>query len=267
MSDPDDKREPRDQPRSDLAGVGDSDQAVAISDAVMIGDLPIVSLLGGSRIETRDGSVLVVPDSPAHGEDSPANKDQEPARFSLRPYSSMVAGKKVKGTGNEADAKIDNTSAGEQPTSLSSQQALSRIADAVQLNLGQLQLNIEKARHESGQFFRATFLFATCGFAIILLAICLMMANFVKAGIVSAAASLVPQVGAALIFKKDSELRRTIEAYHNHILESQRVLTMIDLAETVDNMGTKDSIKEQIVFAVLKVKTNQRGTRPAHPAG
>jgi hypothetical protein len=81
-----------------------------------------------------------------------------------------------------------------------------------------------------------------------------MLAGWVSAGIVTTAASVIPQAGAFLFFNKDKELRRTIELYHGYILDSQRVLTMIDLAETIGQESAKDSIKEQIILAVLKVK-------------
>jgi hypothetical protein len=137
---------------------------------------------------------------------------------------------------------------------ISSEQALGRIADAVRLNLGQLQLNMEQARRESSQFFRTTMIFSGVAFAIILGGVAMMLGGLVTVGIVTTAASVVPQAGALLLFNKDKELRRTIETYHGHILESQRVLTMIDLAETMGQATAKDAIKEQIILTVLKVK-------------
>jgi hypothetical protein len=133
-------------------------------------------------------------------------------------------------------------------------EALGRIADAVRLNLGQLQLNIEQARRESSQFFRTTLIFSGAAFFIVLFGVGLMLANLVTVGIVTTAASIIPQAGALLLFNKDRDLRRTIEAYHGHILESQRVLRMIDLAETIGEEAAKDSMKQQIILNVLKVR-------------
>jgi len=77
---------------------------------------------------------------------------------------------------------------------------------------------------------------------------------------VTTAASVIPQATALLLFNKDKELRKTIETYHGQLLESQKVLTMIDLAETMGN-GSKDSIKERIILAVLKVNATRPSTR------
>ena len=80
-----------------------------------------------------------------------------------------------------------------------------------------------------------------------------MLVGLATVGVVTTAASIIPEAGALLLFNKDKELRRTIETYHGHILESQRVLTMIDLAETIGQASAKDSIKKQIILTVLRV--------------
>jgi hypothetical protein len=136
---------------------------------------------------------------------------------------------------------------------LSSERALERIADTVRLNLSQLQLNMEQARKELSQFFRTTMIFSSVAFAIILGGVGLMLVGLATVGVVTTAASIIPEAGALLLFNKDKELRRTIETYHGHILESQRVLTMIDLAETIGQASAKDSIKKQIILTVLRV--------------
>ena len=81
-----------------------------------------------------------------------------------------------------------------------------------------------------------------------------MLATLVTVGIVTTAASIIPQVGALLLFNKDKdkELRKTVETYHGYIINSQRILTMIDLAETMEETAAKDSVKEQIIFSVIK---------------
>lgn len=134
---------------------------------------------------------------------------------------------------------------------LPSEWAFGRIADAVKLNLSQLQLNMEQARRESRQFFRATIIFSGIASVIMLVGVTLMWAKLLAVGGVTTAASIIPQLGAVLLFNKDRELRKTIETYHNHMMESQRVLTMIDLAETMGETAAKDSVKEKIVSAVL----------------
>jgi hypothetical protein len=48
---------------------------------------------------------------------------------------------------------------------------------------------------------------------IILGGVGIMLGGLVTAGIVTTAASVIPQAGAVLLFNKDKELRRTIETY------------------------------------------------------
>jgi hypothetical protein len=74
-----------------------------------------------------------------------------------------------------------------------------------------------------------------------------------SAGIVAAVSSSVPEVTAALFFRKDQELRKTIEAYHGHMLSSQKLMTMIDVAETIKNPQDQDKMKQQIILGTLGI--------------
>lgn len=136
---------------------------------------------------------------------------------------------------------------------LSQDQAFERIDAAVHLNLEQLDKNIAQARSESSQFFKLTLVFAGLGFLVVLAGISLLLAEQITAGVVSTISSIIPEVTAVLFFRKDKELRTTIERYSQHILESQRILTMIDVAETVGSDKEKDSIKKQIIHKALGI--------------
>lgn len=119
--------------------------------------------------------------------------------------------------------------------------------------LGQLEQNIDKSRSESGQFFKLTLIFASLGFLIVLAGVGLLLAGQVTAGIVSSIAGIVPEVTAALFFQKDKELRATIDRYHQHIIDSQRLLTMIDVAETMRDEKERDHMKKEIIFKALEI--------------
>ena len=140
------------------------------------------------------------------------------------------------------------------PRVLSQDQAFDRIGAAVRSNLSQLELNVDKARAESSQFFKLTLVFACLGFLIVLVGVGLLLANQVAAGIVSTVAALIPEVTAALFFRKDKELRVTIERYHQYVLDSQRLLTMIDVAETVKEQIERDKLKKEIVYKALGIE-------------
>ena len=122
---------------------------------------------------------------------------------------------------------------------LSAEQAFERIGAAVRLNLEQLENNIKQARSESNQFFKLTLLFAGLGFIIIVLGVLLLIFGQATAGIVTSISSIIPEVTASLFFTKDRELRKTIHAYHQHMLDSQQILTMIDVSETIGSARPK----------------------------
>ena len=136
---------------------------------------------------------------------------------------------------------------------LTQEQAFDRIAAAVKLNLTQIQENIQQARKDSSQFFRLTLVFASLGFIIVLGGVVLLYLGEISAGIVAAVSSSVPQITAVLFFQKDKELRNTLEEYHGHMLGSQKLMTMIDVAETIRNPAEQDKMKQQIIFSTLGI--------------
>jgi hypothetical protein len=136
---------------------------------------------------------------------------------------------------------------------ITSEQAFERIASAVKLNLTQIQSNIEHARADSSQFFRLTLIFASLGFIIVMFGVALLYINQISAGIAAAVSGSIPEVTAAIFFKKDQELRKTIDEYHIHMLQSQKLLTMIDVAETIRNPTDQDKMKQEIIFSTLGI--------------
>jgi hypothetical protein len=184
----------------------------------------------------------------------------------------VIGGKWIEDIAGESGAIIDDKKPSHRANTdiqitprerLSGEQALSRIADAVRLNLDQLQRNMDQARRESSQFFRTMLAFSAFASVIILSGIGLMLSGLITPGVVTTAASFVPQAGALLFFKKDKELRGTIQSYHGHLLQAQRVLTMVDLAETIDDPAAKNSAKEKIIVSGLQIDTSKRPSTPA----
>jgi hypothetical protein len=137
---------------------------------------------------------------------------------------------------------------------LSAEQAFERIGAAVRLNLEQLENNIKQARSESNQFLKLTMLFAGFGFLIILFGVLLLFYGLSTAGIVTSISSIIPEATASLFFTKDRELRKTIYSYHQHMIESQQILTMIDVAETIGNDIERDKMKQEIIYKVLNIE-------------
>lgn len=137
-------------------------------------------------------------------------------------------------------------------STLTAELAFERIAANVKVNLTQIENNIEHARRDSSKFFRLTMIFVSLGFFLAASGIFFIYIG-IDAGYATTLCSSIPEVVAVLFFRKDQELRKTIEEYHSHMLNSQRVLTMIDLAETIDSDVDRDKIKQQIIFLTLNI--------------
>ncbi|MFN3786319.1 MAG: TRADD-N-associated membrane domain-containing protein [Thiothrix sp.] len=167
-------------------------------------------------------------------------------------------------TGDQNNIVVENDGRAYQSTTvppdkkvLSQDQAFERIGAAIRSNLIQLEQNINQSRKESAQFFKLTLIFASLGFCVVIGSIILLLLGQVTAGVVSATTSLIPEATAVLFFQKDKELRSQIDRYHQQLLESQKILTMVDVAETVSDEQTRDKLKQEIIFRVLGV-TNDK---------
>jgi hypothetical protein len=137
---------------------------------------------------------------------------------------------------------------------ISSEEAFDRIGVAARVILEQIKLNIEQARTESKKFFNLTLIYAGIGFSIVLFGIVLLFFGATSAGIVTTIASIIPETTAALFFKKDKELRETIDNDNQHLREFQQILTMIDVAKTMKDHIEKDKMKQRIIFKVLGIE-------------
>jgi hypothetical protein len=100
---------------------------------------------------------------------------------------------------------------------------------------------------------RLTIIFASVGFITVIIGIALLLAGLTTAGVVSSVASIIPEVTAFLFFKKDKELRETIEVYQQHTLQSQKLLTMIDVCETISDPQERDRMKQKIILGALDI--------------
>lgn len=167
--------------------------------------------------------------------------------------SSVVGGSNIVVGGSTVNVVSAPDEKGPPAQEISSDQAFERIGAAVRQNLDQIKQDIEQARAESSQFFKLTVIFSSIGFLIVAVAIVLLMQAEITAGIVASVASVVPEVTALLFFKKDKELRGTIEQYHKHVLESQKLLTMVDVCETITDSAERDRMKQKIILGALDI--------------
>ncbi|MGK7898791.1 MAG: hypothetical protein AB4372_35545, partial [Xenococcus sp. (in: cyanobacteria)] len=76
-------------------------------------------------------------------------------------------------------------------------------------------------------------------------------------GIVGTVASTIPNATSFLFFRKENELRKSIEKYHRYLIESHKTSSMIDVAETITNLENKDHIKRTIIYKVLDVNNQE----------
>ena len=130
-------------------------------------------------------------------------------------------------------------------------QALDRLGIAAKANIRALEQNMNQARHESRVFLIFTMFFAALGFIVVLCGLTLMYQGLTTEGGVTTAASVVSEVMAALFFRKDRELRESIRSYHKDVLESQAILTVVDIADSIGDSSSRDKAKTEIIKGML----------------
>lgn len=185
------------------------------------------------------------------------NSDQSDSIRELRhPIITNIAGTLIKTQSGEiyidGYANGTHTVADKNTPIISSEHALRRIANTARFHTDQLRSGIQQAREESKKFFYLTCISAGIGLAVILLGVVLMYVGTVTPGAVTTAVGALSQIITFLLLKKDQELRKTVEINNNHLLWNQRLVTMIDVAETIGDESAKNSIKTEIVTTVIK---------------
>jgi hypothetical protein len=147
------------------------------------------------------------------------------------------------------------------PRLLSPAQALDRIGAAIRSNLGQLEFHSEKTRRESGDFIKLTFIFAFIGFLVVWMGVGLFLVNFVVAGSIVFGNAVIAALTAIFFFKKYQERRVITEGYRQDILNSQRLLVMIEVAEMVKEEKARENLKKEIIKIALGInQANQKST-------
>jgi len=136
---------------------------------------------------------------------------------------------------------------------LSEEQAFERIGGAARLVYEQIKIDIEQARKESSQIHTLMLVLIGAGAGLILVGVILLYTNQITAGTVSLVSSIVSEAIAMLFFKKDGELRKRVSRHHDQLLEVQKILTMMDIAETIIDKSIRDDMKRQIIYKSLGI--------------
>lgn len=133
-------------------------------------------------------------------------------------------------------------------------QAYDRVRELATFNLKQLMESIEKSRKESEHFFKLTYRFSIAGFLLIALGVVFFLAGQVNGGVVSTVGGLLPGIIAALFFKKDKELRESTEKYNKYLIHSHNLLTLIDVADTIQDITEKDKVKREVILRFSNIE-------------
>ena len=152
--------------------------------------------------------------------------------------------------GKIIDKNVDKSEYSDIPT-ISSEHAFNRMGQRVRFNLDEKKNALNQARVESRQFFSLTLLSSIVGFFIIVVGVLLIYFRHINAGTVTSVVGIVSEGLAAIFFKKDKELREVVQSHLNMIEESQLLLTLIDIAETITDKTVRDATKRDVIKSMI----------------
>lgn len=131
------------------------------------------------------------------------------------------------------------------------QVAYERIAGAASITRQQLTQIYEQNRQQAADWTRFSLGAAVLGFLIVLGGIVAMLLSNVAIGLVTTAASLIPEIAAGLFFKQAREANRRVDENQEKLLETEGIYRAIELAMTIDDEDASDRLKETIILRAL----------------
>ena len=142
-------------------------------------------------------------------------------------------------------------------TRIPAKKAFSRTAKALKNSFTELQIDLSKARRESGIFFTLMCAFSIIGFSLVLGSFLLLFFGMSQESIIGTTVSAISEILALVYFKKDRELRQVLESYHSQMYSYNRFLTKIDITETIEADEVRNELKKQILSELIMPNDNQ----------
>jgi TRADD-N domain-containing protein len=132
--------------------------------------------------------------------------------------------------------------------------AFERIAGSTAFVLNQLELNYSLTRDQARGWYRSSLISAGVGFLLIAGGVIMVLAGQVTGGVITSASGLIPNVAAALFFKQSQAANERLDAVQGRLGEAREIQVAIAVAETIQDLGSRDALKESIVKRVLRLQ-------------
>jgi hypothetical protein len=129
--------------------------------------------------------------------------------------------------------------------------AYERITSAANTTRQQLAQIYEQNRQQAADWTRFSLVAALLGFLIVLGGIVAMLLGNIAVGLVTAAASLIPEIAAGLFFQQAREANRRVDENQKKLLDAEGIHRAIELAMTMDDEDTRDQLKRTIILKAL----------------
>jgi hypothetical protein len=139
-------------------------------------------------------------------------------------------------------------------TKLPRDAAYERIVAAADSTRKQIESIYDQTRNQADQWSRLSLIAAVLGFLIVVGGIVAMFIGNTPAGIITAAAGVIPEVAAALFFQQMGEANNRVDAIREKLYEAEGTYRAIEFSLTTDE-ETQGRLKETIILRMLDIST------------
>lgn len=135
--------------------------------------------------------------------------------------------------------------------------AFERMSKSIAALNSELQRNYDQLRSQVQSWNRSSLVCASFGFAIIVVAIAILIFGNTTTGIVTTAASVIPNTVAALFFVHARRADSRLDLVTARLNESREAYALIDIAETIEDVTLRNQLKAEIVRKRLTTATDK----------
>lgn len=132
--------------------------------------------------------------------------------------------------------------------------AFERLSGSTTFVVDQLKISYEQTREQAKGWFRFSIIAALLGFVLIISGAIVAIVGQTTAGIITALASVIPNIASALFFAQSKSANERVDTILLQMSEAREILTSVEIANTIDDGKARDKLKAEIVRKALQIQ-------------
>jgi hypothetical protein len=132
---------------------------------------------------------------------------------------------------------------------------LQQIAATSEELLSDLRQNYDLSRSQASAWFRWTLIVSIAGFILLAIGVGLVLANQFTPGLTNSVAGIVSEFLALVFFRQATSANKRQDDYHRDLIDRQKTLDAVQLAQLITDESERDKIIEVIVKDLLGIES------------